>query len=79
MKRFYFYRINYAALCRGVDILPAQQRSKLFCFYSIRSDPYFILHPVKVEVQYPAPHPVLVFHDVISSEESNALIKQVTL
>ena len=77
LYQLYFYRINYAALCRGIDILPAEQRSKLLCHYSIRSDPYFILAPVKVEVHYPEPHEIVTFHDVLSAAEAEAIVEQV--
>jgi hypothetical protein len=36
------------------------------CYYSTRSDPYFLLGPLKIEVQYPSPHPIIVFHDVVT-------------
>ena len=34
-----------------------------------RSDLYYTLHPIAVEVVHPEPHPVLLFHHVLSDRE----------
>ena len=35
----------------------------------LRSDPYYTLHPIAVEVVHPEPHQVLLFHHVLSARE----------
>ena len=80
---------NLQALCRGIDILPPEDRKKLMCFYAHQGfggnrlineifggDLYFVIRPLKVEVAYPEPHPLIVFHDVITASESEGLIRQ---
>jgi len=61
-------------LCREAKLMPEQEQKKLFCFNSA-IDPYFILHPIKVEVAHGQPHQILVFHDVVSKTETDELIK----
>merc|ERR1712123_454247 len=65
--------INFKALCRGQDILPAKFRKHLQCFYSTRNDPYFTIHPVAVEEVHKKPHEVLMFHHILSDEESDTI------
>lgn len=80
--------INLAALCRGLDILPPKDRAKLKCYYIRKGlgdhklneifgeDLYFTIRPIKMEIAHPEPHPILIFHDVISDAESDGLINQ---
>ena len=68
---------NFQALCRGEDILPAKERKHLTCSYSTRNDPYYTIHPVAVEVLHREPHEILVFHNILSDKESEA-IKELT-
>jgi len=65
--------INFKALCRGQDILPARYRKHLTCYYSTRDDPYFTIHPVAVEVIHKKPHQVLMFHHILSDKESDTI------
>ena len=39
--------LNFAALCRGVDLLPANVAKDLRCYLST-NDPYYKLHPLQV-------------------------------
>jgi hypothetical protein len=41
-------RFNYAALCRGLDLLPPSMSKDLKCSLVTRGNPYYILHPIKV-------------------------------
>lgn len=59
---------NYRALCQGLKIRSPEVESRLHCYFSDRGDPYFRLHPVKVEESNADP-PVYTFHDVISDAE----------
>ena len=68
-------RINYDALCRGEDLLEPEVRRKLFCYYSTRSDLYYTLHPIAVEVVHPEPHQVLLFHHVLSEAEGEGVAR----
>ena len=68
-------RVNYDALCRGEDLLDPALRRSLFCFFSSRSDPYFILHPIAVEEVHPEPHQVLVLHHVLSDRETEGVAR----
>ena len=40
--------LNFAALCRGVDLLPVNVAKDLKCYYTTKNDPYYKLHPVQV-------------------------------
>jgi hypothetical protein len=40
--------LNFAALCRGVDLLPAKIAKDLKCYLSSKADPYYKLHPLQV-------------------------------
>ena len=40
------------ALCRGEDILPPSERSKLVCYFSSMNNPYFIIQPIKVFIYW---------------------------
>ena len=43
---------NFKALCRGLELLPIEETSKLKCYYQLMArDPYFWLHPMKVGVE----------------------------
>lgn len=66
---------NYLALCRGESLLPAHYTKLLTCYYSVRDDPYFTIHPVAVEVLHLDPHPVFQFHDIISEKEVGDIVK----
>ena len=66
--------INFAALCRGLSLLPAHEAKNLNCFYDVRNDPYFILHPIKTEVHHEAPHRIVSFHEVLSEKEADGLV-----
>ena len=41
-------RLNFAALCRGVDLLPASVTKNLNCYLTTKDDPYYKLHPLQV-------------------------------
>lgn len=66
--------MNFAALCRGQQLLPASVAKDLNCFFSTRGDPYFLLQPLKVEVHHPEPHKVISIHEVLSSKEADGLV-----
>ena len=66
-------RRNYSALCRAEDLLEPAVRRKLLCYFSTRSDPYYTLHPLAVEVLHPRPHQVLLLHHVLSKSEVEQL------
>ena len=40
------------------------------------TDPYFIIAPIKIEVNYREPHEIITFHDVISHAQTETLINQ---
>ena len=40
-----------------------------YFFLLLRSDLYYTLHPIAVEVVHPEPHQVLLFHHVLSERE----------
>jgi len=65
--------LNFAALCRGVDLLPANVAKDLRCYLST-NDPYYKLHPLQVEVHHPEPHLILSYHNVLSSNEADKLV-----
>lgn len=67
-------RKNLDALCRGVDLLPPSQRSKLLCYYTAENNPYFLIGPLKMEVAHNYPHEIIIFHDVISNAEADGII-----
>jgi len=62
-------KLNYQALCQGKDLLPEDISKRLQCFYSIRNDPYYIIHPIALEEIHPAPHQILLFHHVMDDVE----------
>ena len=68
-------RINYKALCRGQTLLPAKERAKLKCRLSSDEHPYFVLNPLKVEIEHGIPHKLVTYHDVLSADESRELIR----
>ena len=39
---------NFAALCRGVPLLPRSISKNLQCYYTTQGDPYFLYRPLKV-------------------------------
>ena len=39
---------NFAALCRGVPLLPRSISKNLQCYYTTQGDPYFLYQPLKV-------------------------------
>jgi hypothetical protein len=43
------------------------------CYYSRGKHPYFILHPLAVEELHPEPHPVLVYHHLLTSLQADLL------
>jgi hypothetical protein len=43
------------------------------CYYSRGQHPYFILHPLAVEELHPEPHPVLVYHHLLTSLQADLL------
>ena len=43
-------KMNFAALCRGVDLLPAHVTKDLKCYLTTKDDPYYNLHPLQVFV-----------------------------
>ncbi len=46
--------------------------ARLKCYFSDRGDPYYLLHPTKVEMAHMKPE-ILVFHDVISPKEMQTI------
>ena len=42
--------LNFAALCRGVELLPANVSKDLKCYLSTKADPYYKLHPLQVHL-----------------------------
>ena len=68
-------RTGYSALCRGEDLLEPAVRRELVCYFSTRSDPYFTLHPIAVELLHPPPHQVLLLHHVLSHREVEELAR----
>lgn len=68
-------KINYYALCKGNTLADPAIMDKLQCYYSTQGQPYFTIHPIAIEVAYPAPHQILIFHDVLSTKESDELIQ----
>ena len=40
--------LNFAALCRGVELLPANVTKDLKCYLTTKDDPYYKLHPLQV-------------------------------
>ena len=68
-------RESYSALCRGEDLLEPAVKRELLCYFSTRSDPYFTLHPLAVEVLHPRPHQVLLLHHVLSDSEVDQLAR----
>ena len=68
-------RAGYSALCRGEDLLDPALRRDLLCYFSTRSDPYYTLHPIAVELLHPHPHQVLLLHHVLSPTEVEELAK----
>ena len=40
--------VNFAALCRGVDLLPVNVAKDLKCYLSTQDDHYYKLHPLQV-------------------------------
>jgi len=67
-------KMNFAALCRGVDLLPAHVTKDLKCYLTTKNDPYYNLHPLQVEVHHPYPHLILSYHNVLSSSEADKLV-----
>ena len=45
----------------------------LSCYYSRAQHPYYTLHPVAVEVVHPEPHPVFLYHHLLSPAEADRL------
>jgi len=76
-------RRNFDALCRGLQLLPAEKSKHLKCYYQrqhsdsygnpVAPNPYFMLHPLKVEVSHEYPHRILTIHDVLSDKEADSL------
>lgn len=66
--------LNFAALCRGVDLLPVNVAKDLKCYYTTKNDPYYNLHPVQVEVHHPEPHLILSYHNILSNSEADKLV-----
>lgn len=70
---------NFAALCRGLDLLPTRIRKHLKCFFSTQDDPYYILHPLKasylfisvVEFRYFRQHFILEMEYIVFFFSSN--------
>ena len=56
-----------------INISGQEVQRSLTCFYSRVHHPYFILHPVGVEVVHPEPHLVLVYHHLLTEAESDLL------
>ena len=44
---------NFAALCRGVELLPPSVQKDLLCYYTTQGDWFFLLQPLKMEVHHP--------------------------
>jgi len=65
---------NFAALCRGVPLLPRSISKNLQCYYTTQGDPYFLYQPLKMEVHHPRPHLVVSFHGVLSPKEADGLV-----
>lgn len=63
---------NYRALCRGQRLRPPAVEARLACYLSDRGDPYFRLHPVKVEENSADPY-VYTFYDIISDNEIESI------
>ena len=68
-------RASYSALCRGEDLLEPAVRRELLCYFSTRSDPYYILHPIALELLHPPPSQVLLLHHVLSHTEVEELAR----
>ena len=69
-------RAGYSALCRAEeDRLEPAVRRELRCHLSTRSDPYFTLHPIAVEVLHPQPSQVLLLHHLLSHGELEELAR----
>ena len=65
---------NFAALCRGLELLPQSITKSLQCYYTTQGDWFFLLQPLKMEVHHPRPHLIVSFHNVLSDKEADGLV-----
>ena len=43
------------------------------CYYSRGHHPYYTLHPLAVEELHPPPHPVLIYHHLLTEVQADLL------
>eukprot|EP00095_Tigriopus_kingsejongensis_P007522 snap_masked-scaffold103_size370364-processed-gene-2.2 protein:Tk07522 transcript:snap_masked-scaffold103_size370364-processed-gene-2.2-mRNA-1 annotation:"hypothetical protein DAPPUDRAFT_22132" len=60
------------ALCRGEEFRTPETLAQLHCYLSHQNDPYYRLHPAKVEIAHDRPR-ILVFRNIISQNEMNVI------
>ena len=46
------------------------------CFYTDKSDPYFYLSPLKLEVVMKFPIEIYIYHDIVTDKEINTVKTQ---